>query len=109
MKRHDSADANSSAGWRDRQRSSRPCPARAAARPSRRRRTGRARIKFAVIGIDHSHIYSQVEAVQRGGGELVAVYAKEPELADAFLKPNPAKRARKRERDSGGRLRSSSF
>ena len=31
------------------------------------------RIKFAVIGINHSHIYSQVEAVQRGGGELVRV------------------------------------
>ena len=54
-----------------------------------------ARIKFAVIGINHSHIYSQVEAVQRGGGELVSLYASEPDLADAFLKRFPqAKRAR---------------
>jgi predicted dehydrogenase len=54
-----------------------------------------ARIKFSVIGINHSHIYSQVEAVQRGGGELVSLYAIEPDLADAFLKRFPqAKRAR---------------
>src|SRR4051794_19088942 len=53
------------------------------------------RIKFAVIGINHSHIYSQVEAVQRGGGELVSLFAIEPDLADAFLKRFPqAKRAR---------------
>ena len=31
------------------------------------------KIKFGVIGINHSHINSQVEAVQRGGGELVVV------------------------------------
>src|SRR5436189_40925 len=35
------------------------------------------RIKFSVIGINHSHIYSQVEATIRGGGELVSLYAKE--------------------------------
>src|SRR3954463_14466829 len=56
---------------------------------------GPSRIKFAVIGINHSHIYSQVEAVQRGGGELVSLFAIEPDLADAFLKRFPqAKRAR---------------
>ena len=42
------------------------------------------RIRFAVIGINHSHIYSQVGAVLRGGGELVWLYAKEPELVKAF-------------------------
>jgi predicted dehydrogenase len=53
------------------------------------------RIRFAVIGINHAHIYSQVDAVQRGGGELVSLYAKEPDLADAFLKRFPqARRAR---------------
>ena len=31
-------------------------------------------LKFAVIGINHSHINSQVDAVLRGGGELVSVY-----------------------------------
>jgi predicted dehydrogenase len=54
-----------------------------------------ARIKFAVIGINHSHINSQVEAVQRGGGELVSVYAKEPDLLAGFSKRFPhAKPAR---------------
>ena len=44
------------------------------------------RLKFAVIGINHSHINSQVDAVLRGGGALTAVYAKEPDLLAAFTK-----------------------
>lgn len=47
------------------------------------------RIKFAVIGINHGHIYSQVEAVTRGGGQLVSFYAKEADLAAAFTKRFP--------------------
>jgi predicted dehydrogenase len=47
------------------------------------------RIKFAVIGINHGHIYSQVEAVTRGGGQLISVYAKEPDLLAAFTKRFP--------------------
>ena len=47
------------------------------------------RIKFAVIGINHSHINGQVGAVVRGGGELTAVYAKEPDLLAAFVKRFP--------------------
>ena len=31
------------------------------------------KIKFAVIGINHSHVNSQTDAVIRGGGELVSV------------------------------------
>jgi predicted dehydrogenase len=54
-----------------------------------------AKIKFAVIGINHDHIYGQVQALLRGGGELVSFYAKEPELAAAFTKRFPqAKPAR---------------
>jgi len=54
-----------------------------------------ARIQFAVIGINHYHINSQVGAVLRGGGELVSVYAKEPDLVAAFRKNFPqAKLAR---------------
>ena len=34
------------------------------------------RIKFAVININHSNINSMTEAVKRGGGEFVALYAK---------------------------------
>lgn len=53
------------------------------------------KIKFAVIGINHYHIYSQVDAVLRGGGELVSFYAKEPDLAAGFSKRYPqAKLAR---------------
>ncbi len=48
-----------------------------------------ARIKFAVIGINHAHINGQVGAVLRGGGELTAVYAKEPDLLAAFVKRFP--------------------
>jgi predicted dehydrogenase len=47
------------------------------------------RIKFSVIGINHDHIYSQVEAVIRGGGQLISVYAKEPELIANFTKRYP--------------------
>lgn len=47
------------------------------------------KIRFAVIGINHGHIYSQVEAVIRGGGKLVSLYAKEKDLSDAFLKRYP--------------------
>jgi predicted dehydrogenase len=48
-----------------------------------------AKIKFAVIGINHDHIHQQIEAVRRGGGELVWFYAKEPDLAAAFTKRYP--------------------
>jgi predicted dehydrogenase len=47
------------------------------------------RIKFSVIGINHGHIYSMVAAVIRGGGQMVAFYAKEQDLAEAFLKKFP--------------------
>ncbi|MEO8470547.1 MAG: Gfo/Idh/MocA family oxidoreductase [Chryseolinea sp.] len=46
-------------------------------------------IRFAVIGLNHGHIYGQVEAAVRGAGELVSFYAKEPDLADAFSKKYP--------------------
>ena len=48
-----------------------------------------ARIKFAVIGINHDHIHGQIEAVVRGGGEFVSFYAKEADLAAAFAKRYP--------------------
>ncbi|SDD76090.1 Predicted dehydrogenase [Dyadobacter soli] len=54
-----------------------------------------SRIKFAVIGMNHSHIYGQVEAVTRGGGELVSFFAKEADLTAAFAKRYPnAKQAK---------------
>ena len=47
------------------------------------------RIKFSVIGINHAHIYSQVDAVTRGGGQFVSFYAKEPDLVASFFKRFP--------------------
>lgn len=47
------------------------------------------RIKFSVIGINHDHINSQIEATTRGGGEFVSFYAKEPDLAAKFSKRFP--------------------
>ena len=43
-------------------------------------------IKFAVIGLDHYHIMSMTAAMQRGGGELVAVYATSPKALADFHK-----------------------
>jgi predicted dehydrogenase len=47
------------------------------------------RIKFAVIGINHYHIDSMVGAAKRGGGQLVSLYAKEPDLIADFQKTFP--------------------
>lgn len=46
-------------------------------------------IRFSVIGLNHGHIYGMTEAITRGGGELVAVYAKEPDLMAAYVKRYP--------------------
>lgn len=56
---------------------------------------GASLIRFSAIGLNHGHIYGQVETVIRGGGELVSFYAKEPDLIAAFSKRFPqAKLAR---------------
>ncbi len=56
------------------------------------------RIRFAVIGINHGHINSQIKAVIGGGGEFVSFYAKEENLAKSFAKRYPqVKRARSEE------------
>lgn len=56
---------------------------------------GASLIRFSAIGLNHGHIYSQVETVIRGGGEFVSFYAKEPDLVAAFSKRFPqAKLAR---------------
>jgi predicted dehydrogenase len=60
-----------------------------------RNQEARPAIRFAVIGVNHAHTYSQVGAVQRGGGELVSFYAPEADLAAEFGKRFPqAKLAR---------------
>jgi predicted dehydrogenase len=57
------------------------------------------RIRFAVIGINHSHINNQIQTVVRGGGQLVSFYAKEPDLAAAFAKRFPDARAARSEQE----------
>ena len=60
---------------------------------------GPPRIRFAAIGLNHGHIYGQTDAVIRGGGELVAFFAKEPDLAAAYAKRYPGARLAKDERE----------
>jgi predicted dehydrogenase len=57
------------------------------------------RIRFAAIGLNHGHINGQVEAVRRGGGELAAFFAKEPDLAAAFAKRFPGARQARSEQE----------
>ncbi|MBD0254597.1 MAG: Gfo/Idh/MocA family oxidoreductase [Cytophagales bacterium] len=61
--------------------------------------TAAARIRFAVIGLNHGHIYGQTEAVLRGGGELVSFYAPEADLAAAFAKRYPQAKAARSEKE----------
>jgi predicted dehydrogenase len=50
-------------------------------------------VRFSVAGMSHDHIYGMVEAMIRGGGVLVSVYAAEPERGAAFLKRYPQAKA----------------
>ena len=52
--------------------------------------TADPKIRFSVININHNHIYGMVDAVTRGGGQLVSFYAKEPDLIAAFAKRYPS-------------------
>src|SRR3954466_1918580 len=56
-----------------------------------RAQSGKGRIKFAVVGANHDHIFRMTEAVRAGGGELAMIYAPEPDPIHGarFLKENP--------------------
>jgi len=54
-------------------------------------------IRFSVIGINHNHILGMVDSLTVGGGQLVAVYAKEPELLAGFTKRYPTVKVAKSE------------
>jgi len=52
-------------------------------------------IRFGVIGINHNHIYGQVNLLLRAGAQFVSFYAKEPDLVAQFAPKYPeAKQAR---------------
>jgi predicted dehydrogenase len=44
----------------------------------------RYRVPFAVIGLDHGHIYSMTDALIRGGGVLMAFHATDPQQIQVF-------------------------
>lgn len=47
------------------------------------------KVRFSVIGINHNHIYGQVNIMLRAGAEFVSFYAPEPDLAAAFARTLP--------------------
>lgn len=51
-----------------------------------------APVRFAVIGISHSHIYSQVATLLAAGAEFVSFHSDEPELAAGFARTFPQAR-----------------
>lgn len=74
----------------------RPVISAESVRPSK---VGASLIRFSAIGLNHGHIYGQVETVIRGGGELVSFYAKEPDLIAAFSKRFPQARLARSEKE----------
>ncbi len=54
-------------------------------------------IRFSVIGLNHGHIFGMVDALIEGGGTLVAVYSREPELLPGFTKRFPNVKVAKKE------------
>jgi len=48
------------------------------------------RLRFGVVGMNHAHIYGMVDAVVRGGGQLVSFHANEPDLAAEFARRYPS-------------------
>jgi len=49
-------------------------------------------IRIAAVGLNHGHIYGQVDLLLRAGAELVAFYAVEPDLAAQFSSRYPQAR-----------------
>ena len=47
------------------------------------------KVRFATIGINHGHIYSQTDLMLRAGAELVSVYAPEEDLLAKYSSKFP--------------------
>jgi predicted dehydrogenase len=68
-------------------------------KPEKQKAKAKYKIKFAVIGMDHSHIFSMTAAMLRGGGELVSMLStntdglREKQLADFRAKFGDVKEA----------------
>jgi predicted dehydrogenase len=50
------------------------------------------KIRFSAIGMNHGHIYSQVNLLLRAGAEFISFYAKESELISKFAQTYPQAR-----------------
>ena len=79
-------------------------PARAGRRRSSETATASTRAarrapstRFAAIGLNHGHVYGQIETLLRQGAELAAVHAPEPDLLAAFTKRYPQVRVARSE------------
>ena len=59
------------------------------AAPARPAPEAKYRLPFAVIGLDHNHIYGITDAVIRGGGVLTSFYASDPKQIAMFQKRYP--------------------
>lgn len=51
-----------------------------------------APVRFSAIGLNHEHIYAQVNALLGAGAELVSFFAQEPELIAGFARTYPQAR-----------------
>ena len=58
--------------------------------PAQTEETPKHHIKFAVCGLSHDHIYGMTGAVQRGGGELVAVWGSEEDKVAQYARRFPS-------------------
>jgi predicted dehydrogenase len=56
-------------------------------------------IRFSVIGLNHGHIYGMADALIDGGGALVSVYSREPQLLQNFTKRYPDVKIAKSEKE----------
>jgi predicted dehydrogenase len=59
------------------------------AAPAKAEEAPKYHIRFAVCGMSHDHIYGMIGAMQRGGGEMVAAWAGEPDKIALFQKRFP--------------------
>lgn len=60
--------------------------------PARPAPEAKYRLPFAVIGLDHNHIYGITDAIIRGGGVLTSFYAADPRQVAMFSKRYPEAR-----------------
>ena len=69
--------------------------------PGRSAQRVKPRLKFAVLGINHEHIFRMTQAVREGGGELAMIFAPDmdPNHGAKFLRENSGVRVAREERE----------